>query len=117
MPQSPNSSPPADEKELQPIEDSPDSDDELEVKNKKRKAGRESPLTDEQKAVVDGYIPAWETLLTKFKLHLRKDGKGRDDEEVTGWISTTVKAIIKRPEFSSSAVARTSGDWNKVSEV
>lgn len=64
-----------DEKASQPIQDSPESEDEPEVMTKKRKAGRESPLTDEQKEVVDGYIPAWESLFTKLKLHLGKDGK------------------------------------------
>lgn len=115
MPQSPSSAPPVDKKASQPIQDSPESEDEPEVTTKKRRAGCESPLTNEQKEVVDGYIPAWESLLTKLKLHLGKDGKSQDDEEVTKWISTTLKAILKKPEFSSSAVVRTLGDWNKVS--
>lgn len=87
MPQSPSSAPPVDKKASQPIQDSPESEDEPEVTTKKRRAGCESPLTNEQKEVVDGYIPAWESLLTKLKLHLGKDGKSQDDEEVTKWIS------------------------------
>lgn len=91
-----------------------DSDDHPEVTTKKR-AGRESPLTDGQKEVVDSFIPAWEALLTRLKLHLGKEGKSRDEAEVTDWTSKSLKAILKTPEFSSSAVSRTPSDWQKVS--
>lgn len=96
---------------------SPQPDDQPEPSNKKKKAGRQSPLTDEQKEVVDAYIPAWEALLTKLKLHLGKEGRGRDEEEVTEWVAKTMKAILKTPQFSSNTVVRTENDLKKVSKI
>lgn len=111
MSQSPAvSTPPPAEKASQDIS-VPDLEPEVMTK---KKAGRESQLTDGQKAVVDSFIPAWEALLTRLKLHLGKEGKSRDEAEVTEWITKSLKAIMKTPEFSSSAVSRTPIDWQKV---
>lgn len=110
-------SPPPDSKVIGHTDNSPQPDDQPEPSNRRKKAGRQSPLTDEQKEVVDAYIPAWEALLTKLKLHLGKEGRGRDEEEVTGWVSTTLEKILETPEFSSKTVLRTKSDWKKVGKL
>ncbi|KAJ3717724.1 hypothetical protein C8R42DRAFT_741101 [Lentinula raphanica] len=72
---------------------------------KKNKRGRESPLTEQQQAVVHSKYPGWEKILRKKKLHLGKldkDGaRGKDPSEITDWLNTAVKEIKASPVFSA----------------
>ncbi|KAE9383145.1 hypothetical protein BT96DRAFT_951598 [Gymnopus androsaceus JB14] len=65
------------------------------TKPSRKRAGRESSLTDEQQAIVESFFPAWEQLLRQHKLHLGKgnNSKTRDPEAVTTWINKTLKEI------------------------
>lgn len=87
-----------------------------ETKPSKKRVGRESPLTDEQQAVVESFFPAWEQLLRQHKLHLGKpkDSKGRDPEPVTSWVNETVKKIRKTEGFLTDDDLKTNDEWAKV---
>lgn len=82
----------------------------------KKKAGRESPLTDKQQEVVESYFPAWEQLLRTHKLHFgkEKDSKARDPQALTSWVDETVKKIRKTNGFLTDDDVKTKNEWEKV---
>lgn len=86
------------------------------TKPSRKRAGRESSLTDEQQAIVESFFPAWEQLLRQHKLHLGKgnNSKTRDPEAVTTWINKTLKEIRGTKGFLTGDDVRTNDEWAKV---
>lgn len=82
----------------------------------KKKAGRESPLTDKQQQVVESYYPAWEQHLRMHKLHLGKGegSKARDPQVLTSWVDEMVKKIRKTDGFLTDDNVKTKNEWEKV---
>ncbi|KAE9386213.1 hypothetical protein BT96DRAFT_949280 [Gymnopus androsaceus JB14] len=86
------------------------------TKPSRKRAGRESSLTDEQQAIVESFFPAWEQLLRQHKLHLGKgnNSKTRDPEAVTTWINKTLKEIRGTKGFLTGDDVRTNDEWAKI---
>ncbi|KAJ3831094.1 hypothetical protein F5878DRAFT_677948, partial [Lentinula raphanica] len=80
---------------------------------KEKKAGRKSPLTQQQQDFVRSKFPKWEEILRENELHLgKKEAHARDPEEVTRWIATTIDEIRTSPAFET--FSDTSAELTKI---
>ncbi|KAJ3990919.1 hypothetical protein F5050DRAFT_1813246, partial [Lentinula boryana] len=88
----------------------------LQVRNC-RGRGRPSPMTAEQQTLLQAHFPEYERLLKKNNLHLGKEGKARDPQEVRDWLKAAAKALANSTEFQASAApnqVRTPAEWETI---
>ncbi|KAJ3979243.1 hypothetical protein F5890DRAFT_1558987, partial [Lentinula detonsa] len=84
---------------------------------KRRGRGRPSPMTAKQQTLLQAHFPEYETLLKKNNLHLGKEGKARDPQEVQNWLKAAAKALANSTEFQASAApdqVRTPAEWETI---
>ncbi|KAJ3979143.1 hypothetical protein F5890DRAFT_1559124, partial [Lentinula detonsa] len=95
----------------------PQTQEEVLQVGKRRGRGRPSPMTAKQQTLLQAHFPEYETLLKKNNLHLGKEGKARDPQEVRNWLKALAKALANSTEFQASAApdqVRTPAEWETI---